>query len=297
MRISIHSSTTNHGSVDQIVEEVAQVGRTGLAGYWAPMLNGVDTLTALAVAASRVDDVALATAVVPIPLRTPYALGQQALTVQEVSGGRLTIGLGTSHKDLAERIFAAEWGSPMATMRAYLTELRSLLAGEQSGRLQPKAPAPQIVLGAVNPVMTSFAAEQADGVVTWACGLRTLEQVVVAAAADRAEPFRIVTALPLCVTGDEEAARAAINRKLGASDALPSYRRVLEREGADGIAAMSLVGDEETVAAQLRRFAETGVTEFAAHVVARGADDERTWRFLGELAAEESPADSQRSIG
>ncbi|WP_370615292.1 LLM class flavin-dependent oxidoreductase [Mumia qirimensis] len=286
MRISIHSSTTNHGSVAQVVDEVSRVGRTGLAGYWAPMLNGLDTLTALAVAASRVEDVEIATAVAPIPLRTPYALAQQALTVQEVSGGRLTLGLGTSHKDLAERLFAAEWGSPMATMRSYLAELRSLLGGEQPERLQPRAPAPQVVLGAVNPVMAGFAAEQADGVVTWASGLRTVEQVIVAAAAGRTEPFRIVTALPLCVTDDVDAARAAIHRKLGANDALPSYQRVLEREGADGVAALSLVGDEATVAGQLHRFADAGVTEFAAHVVARGDDDERTWRFLGGLAAQ-----------
>ncbi|MGH1565270.1 LLM class flavin-dependent oxidoreductase [Mumia sp. DW29H23] len=298
MKISLHSSTTNHGTVERVVDEVARVGRTGLAGYWAPMLNGVDTLTALAVAANRVPDVELATAVVPIPLRTPYALAQQALTVQEISGGRLTIGLGTSHKDLAERLFATEWGSPMATMRSYLTELRRLLEGEHPDRLSPRAPAPQVVLGAVNPVMAAFAAERADGVVTWASGLRTVEQVIVPAASGRREPFRIVTALPLCVTDDVEAARAAIHRKLGANDALPSYQRVLAREGADGIAAMSLVGDEEAIAGQLRRLSESGVTELAAHVVARGGDDERTWRFLGEVAADErSSVSPRRSIG
>lgn len=285
MRVSLHSSTTNRGTVEQITAEVARVREAGLGGYWAPMLNGLDTLTVFAVAAARVPDVALGTAVVPIPLRSPYALAQQALTVQEVSGGRLTLGLGTSHRPLAESLFRVEWRSPMATMRTYLDELRRLLAGDEPDRLWRRVTPPHVVLGAVNPAMAAYAAERADGVVTWAAGLRTVEQVVVPAAARRGDPFRIVVCQPLCVTDDEDAARAAIHRKLGANDALPSYQKVLEREGAPGIAALSLVGDERSVGEQLDRFADAGVTEFAAHVVAAGSDDDRTWRFLAERAA------------
>ncbi|UMG91295.1 LLM class flavin-dependent oxidoreductase [Nocardioides sp. TF02-7] len=262
MRIAIHSSTTNRGSVEQVVAEVARTREAGLAGYWAPMLNGVDTLTALAVAGARVPDVRLGTAVVPLPLRSAYALAQQALTVQEVTGGRLTLGLGTSHQVLAEELFAVEWRPPLATMATYLTALGSLLSGAEPQRLRPpsrsQAPAPEIVLGAVNPRMAALAADAADGVVTWAAGARTVADVIVPAAAGRERPFRVVTAVPVCVTDDEPAGRAAIHRKLGANDALPSYQRVLAREGVDGIAALSLVGGRVRGAGRARPLGRRG---------------------------------------
>ncbi|SKB06122.1 LLM class flavin-dependent oxidoreductase [Aeromicrobium choanae] len=287
-RYCLHSSTTNHGTVEQVVGEVRRVAEAGLGGYWAPMLNGLDTMTALGVAAALVPDVEVGTAVVPIPLRSPYALAQQALTVAELSGGRLTLGLGTSHRPLAEGIFRAEWTPPLATMTTYLAELRDLMAGGQPERMQPRIPSPQVVLGAVNPRMAAVAAEHADGVVTWAAGPRTIEQVIAPAAASRTTPFRIIAAIPLCVTSDPDKVRAAIARKLGANDALPSYRRVLEREGVDGIASVAIVGDEGEVVAGLRRLTEAGVTEVAAHVVARGGDEERTWALLTDLAAQRS---------
>lgn len=284
MKLSIHSSTTNHGTVATVVEEVRRTAAAGLSGYWAPMLSGVDTLTALAVAGAAVPGVELCTAVVPIPVRSPFALAQQAVTLQEVTAGRLVLGLGTSHEALVRDVFRGEWQPPLATMRAYLDDLLPLLESADPRRLRVAAPRPDVVLGAVNPRMAELAVERADGVVTWAAGLRTVEEVLRPALRDRAvgRPFRIVTAVPFCVTDDEAAARAGIHTKLGAHDGLPSYQRVLRREGVTGVAGVAVVGDEASVDRQLERFAAAGVTEFAAHVVASGPDLDRTWSYLAE---------------
>jgi F420-dependent oxidoreductase-like protein len=299
MRIAIHSGMTNRGSIEQIVDEVRKVAESGLAGYWAPMLNGHDTLTALAVAGQQTGGVELGTAVVPMPLRPPFALAQQIATVQQVVGGRLVVGLGPGHEALVRSLFGLDWAPPLDTTRRYVRDLRAIMAGT-SGQRVAVAPGQttQLLLGTVNPAMARLAAELADGVVTWAAGPRTVTDVIQPAAGTRtaAGPFRIVAALPLCVTDDVAAARAAIDRVLGANDTLPSYRKLLAREGAAGIAEVALVGSPADVTAGLDAFAAAGVTDFAAHVLAPNRlDRERTWEFLAARAAKTRPSEGARS--
>jgi hypothetical protein len=86
------------------------------------------------------------------------------------------------------------------------------------------------------------------------------------------------------ITDRPEQARAAVHRIFGANDSLPSYRRVMEREGVGGVAELALIGDESAVGEQLFRLSEIGVHEFAANIVAAGDDRERTWKFLSREA-------------
>jgi 5,10-methylenetetrahydromethanopterin reductase len=289
MRIAIHSAVTNRGTVEQISAEVRKVAEFGLSGYWAPMLNGHDTLTALAIAGQQTGGVELGTAVVPMPLRPPFALAQQIATVQEIVGGRLVVGLGPSHEALVRGLFGMDWTPPLAATRQYVKELTAIMAGT-AGRRIVVGPGlqTQLLLGAVNPAMAALAAELASGVVTWAAGPRTITDVIRPAAGDRADAgsFRIVTALPVCVTDNAAAARATIHRVLGANDKLPSYRKVLSREGVKGIADLAIAGPPAAVAAGLDAFAAAGATEFAAHILAQHPEDrERTWEFLAARAA------------
>lgn len=290
MRAAIHSALTNIGSVNAVVAEVRRTAEFGLSGYWAPMLGGQDTLTTLAVAGREVDGLELGTAVVPLPLRSPFALAQQVRTVQEAVGGRLTLGLGTSHEAVTRSLFGAEWRPPLETARAHVTEFLDILSGDGARRLAGAPAAPtDVVLGAVNPAMVRLAVELASGIVTWAAGEVTFRDVIGDAvrAGGRAGSFRLVAALPITVTDDAAAARAHIDRRLGANDRFPSYQKVLQREEVAGVAELSVVGSAAQVRDRLRRFEELGVTDFAAHVV--GADDadiQRTWDLLGSLAAE-----------
>jgi alkanesulfonate monooxygenase SsuD/methylene tetrahydromethanopterin reductase-like flavin-dependent oxidoreductase (luciferase family) len=66
---------------------------------------------------------------------------------------------------------------------------------------------------------------------------------------------------------------------------LPSYRAMLDREGAAGPGDVALVGDESAVAAQLEALAGAGVTDFVAGEYGRGEDGVRTRELLSSLAA------------
>ena len=93
----------------------------------------------------------------------------------------------------------------------------------------------------------------------------------------------MVCILPVCVTDDPDDARERAARVFAIYGQLPSYRAMLDREGASGPADVAIVGDEDTVAAQIGALAEAGVTDFVAGEYTGGADGARTRAFLRTL--------------
>ena len=97
---------------------------------------------------------------------------------------------------------------------------------------------------------------------------------------------RIVASVPVCVTDDPDTVRGLIAAVLAGYNDLPSYRGVMDAEGAAGPEDVSLVGDEATVRAGLARFADAGTTDFSAlEFVTNDDDTARTGALLQEVAA------------
>ena len=90
----------------------------------------------------------------------------------------------------------------------------------------------------------------------------------------------------MCVTDDPDQARVHANRAFAIYGQLPSYRAMLDREGAAGPGDVAIVGDEDSVGAQIRDLAAAGVTDFVAGEYARGDDGPRTRTFLRNLITE-----------
>jgi alkanesulfonate monooxygenase SsuD/methylene tetrahydromethanopterin reductase-like flavin-dependent oxidoreductase (luciferase family) len=119
--------------------------------------------------------------------------------------------------------------------------------------------------------MLEIAGTFADGTTTWVTGPRTLEDHIIptiskaAEAAGKAAP-RIVAGLPVAVTNDAEGAKAKVGQSLQIYGMLPSYRAMLDREGAVGPEDVALIGDEATVRAGIARLRDLGVTDFNAAI-------------------------------
>jgi alkanesulfonate monooxygenase SsuD/methylene tetrahydromethanopterin reductase-like flavin-dependent oxidoreductase (luciferase family) len=134
--------------------------------------------------------------------------------------------------------------------------------------------------------MLQIAGELAEGTVLWMTGPDTIESHIrpklhaAAREAGRPEP-RIVAGLPIVLTNDPAAARESIDKQLVVYGQLPSYRAMLDKEGAAGPADLAIVGDEKALDAQLDRLREIGVTDFDAAIVP--VDDEAEERTLGYL--------------
>src|SRR5205823_13104377 len=75
---------------------------------------------------------------------------------------------------------------------------------------------------------------------------------------------RVVCSLPVCVTDDEPGARAIIGQLLDGYQDLPSYKAMLDREGAAGPADVAIVGTESLIHAALDNLQSAGATDFAA---------------------------------
>jgi F420-dependent oxidoreductase-like protein len=227
-------------------------------------------------------------------------IAQQAHTVNAVSGGRLTLGIGLSHKIVIEDLWGYSYAKPLRHMREYLQALLPLLRGESVmvtgedvtciGSLDiTGAAAPDVIVAALGAQMLQLAGANGCGTITWCTGERTLLDHVVpritAAAEGAGQPSpRVVAALPVCVTADPDAARALVAEQLALYGGLPSYRAMLDLEGVDGPADVAIIGDEEHVAATLARLAGGGVTEFSAVIAAPSSEDhERTWQLLRSL--------------
>ena len=297
MRIGVLAVST--GSLDELVGEARRAREEGFATLWSSQIFGLDALTALAVAGREVPDIELGTAVVPTYPRHPIVLAGQALTTQAAVGGRLALGIGLSHKVVIEGMFGYPFDRPARHMKEYLSALVPLLRGEFAqvtgetvtarGQVNvPGTPPPPVLLAALAPRMLRLAGAVGDGTITWMTGPATVESHIVplisAAAKEAGKPTRVVVGLPVCVTADPEGAKQDAAGLFAVYGGLPSYRAMLDREGAAGPADVALVGDEETVSRQIRQVAEAGATDFAAAMFGNDADRDRTRSLLASIA-------------
>ena len=289
-------------ALGQLTDRLRRAADDGFASLWMANIFGLDALTSLAVAGSHVPGIELGTAVVPTYPRHPAVLAQQALTAALAVGpGRLTLGIGLSHKIVIEDMYGYSFDRPARHMREYLSVLLPLLDGTPAnvdgstlsahiGLSVPRAGRVPVLLAALAPRMLSLAGEQTDGTVLWMTGTATVRDYVVpaisaaAGAAGRPSP-RVVCSLPVCVTSDPAAARASAAEEFAIYGQLPSYRAMLDREGAADPSDVAIVGDEDAAAAQILALADAGVTDFVAAEFARGQERERTRSLLKAVIA------------
>jgi alkanesulfonate monooxygenase SsuD/methylene tetrahydromethanopterin reductase-like flavin-dependent oxidoreductase (luciferase family) len=111
--------------------------------------------------------------------------------------------------------------------------------------------------------------------------------LITQAAADAGRrPPRVAVGLPVCVTSDPVAARARAAKTFSIYGQLPSYRAMLDREGVSDPADVAIIGDESSVATELRHLIEVGATELTLPLVGSSAERARSVALLSELARE-----------
>jgi 5,10-methylenetetrahydromethanopterin reductase len=307
MRIGINgSSLISLGRpVSDMVDHAGQAERDGFSSYWLAQLGVPDALTALAVIGQATSTIELGTAVISTWPRHPLMLAAQALTTSELCGGRLVLGIGLAHKPSVESTLKVPFERPARHMAQYLDVLLPAMAERRvhavgdvwSGETEglggpPGTPAPSVMLAAMGPRMLAMAGGRTDGSILWLSGPRTIETTIApalrAAAEDAGRPEpRIVASVPVCVTDQHDQVRELIAAVLGGYNDLPSYRGVMDVEGASGPQDVSIVGDEAAVGAGLQAFADAGATDFAAvELVTDEETGARTRALLKEVQAD-----------
>jgi probable F420-dependent oxidoreductase len=218
-------------------------------GDWSGAWESWTLLSALAAATTRVR---LGTYVTAAPLRNPAVLAKMAETLDEVSGGRLILGLGAGWNEPEFRAFGIPFDHRFDRFEDALRIITSMLrtgradwsgryAQAHGARLQPRGPRPgglPVMVGAAGPRMLRLTAELAD---EWNAGLRSPAEVEpLLAALDEAcaELGRDPATLPR--------SSEVLVRTLPASDARPPKEREIS-------------GTPDVIAAELRRYADVGI--------------------------------------
>jgi F420-dependent oxidoreductase-like protein len=271
----------------------------GFSSAWMANIFGLDALTALAVAGHGIAGIEIGTAVVPTYPRHPAVLAQQALTTALALDSQLALGIGLSHKIVIEDMYGYGFDAPATHMSEYLSILLPLVSGEHvafEGTTMrasialsvPRTGDVPVLLAALGPQMLKLAGQRTAGTILWMTGPATIRDYIVptigAAAQEAGRPDpRVVCILPVCVTDDPDGARVRAAKVFEIYGQLPSYRAMLDREGAQGPADVAIVGDEDTVAGQITALADCGVTDFVAGEFARGDERHRTRALLKTL--------------
>jgi F420-dependent oxidoreductase-like protein len=239
-------------SLENALERVRLAERYGYHSIYTTHVAGRDSLTVLMAYAANTEHVRLGTGVLPIYSRTPVATAQQAVAIDEFSGGRLVLGIGVSHQVTVENWFGDRIGKPVSEMREYVRILRALFSGEDPPQdtekfktrfhfmgVEPRADLPIYTAG-LSPKMLELAGELADGVVLWLCTPDYIRDIVVPhvregrrKAGKDLNGFDIVAAVPTAVTSEVDGARATLRADLTPYFLLPFYRKMIERSGYD----------------------------------------------------------------
>jgi F420-dependent oxidoreductase-like protein len=220
-----------------LVAAVREAESMGYESVWTSEGHGSDALTPLAWVGAHTRTIRLGTAVMHMAARAPAATAMAALSVDHLSAGRFTLGLGSSGPDLVRGWYGQPFDPPLGRTRDYLAIVRRVLAADgpvtYEGRhlslplragseavrpltsmVRPLRRDLPIVLGAEGPKNVALARETADGwIATWYSPYHDSQyRAALAEGAARPnawradEDFEVMGAVPVVLHDDTESA-------------------------------------------------------------------------------------------
>ncbi|QTE30456.1 LLM class F420-dependent oxidoreductase [Pengzhenrongella sicca] len=130
MRLGYHTGYWSAGPPPGALDAVLEAERLGFDSVWTAEAYGSDALTPLAWWGAQTRTVRLGTAIAQLSARTPTAAAMAALTLDHLSGGRFTLGLGASGPQVVEGWYGQPYPRPLARTREYVAIVREVLARE-----------------------------------------------------------------------------------------------------------------------------------------------------------------------
>ncbi len=241
-----------------------------------------DAMTTMAVMAGVTSTATIGSAIANIYLRHPLQMAQAAAGVEEVSAGRMLLGLGVGHQMVNVDSLELDMSRPVRDMREYVELVRAGLGSGggpidyEGSRFTARGPratvawAPErrvpIVVAAHGPNMVRMAVEVADGIFTSVVSraqiarLRALMDEHCTTIGRDPSELRIYTMVYACIDDDPVLARRRLRERVELTLIQVNYRRQLRREG-KLLAGASLTG------AQVAELGIAGSVEHARHLL------------------------------
>ena len=244
----------------EIVELIRLGEDLGYESAWVAEGHGGDQFAVLSAAATQTKTIRLGTAISSVFVRTAPTIAMAAATLDDISGGRFILGLGSSHKVQVEPEHGVVYGKPITRTRETVDFIRKLLADgaaaidgetirienfglwfERTGRVPP------IYLAGLFPKMVRVTGEIGDGIILTRSTLATagavrrqLDEGAKSAGRDGAA-IPITSLLPVAVSDDREEALERMRPGLAFyMGFFPRYNRLIAEYGfADEAAKIS----------------------------------------------------------
>jgi F420-dependent oxidoreductase-like protein len=239
MRLGVHIGYWGLGlAAAEQLELAGEAERLGYDSIWTAEAYGSDAVTVLAWLAAQTDRIKLGSAVLQMPGRSPAMTAMTAATLDQLSGGRVLLGIGSSGPQVAEGWHGQRFARQLQRTREYVDVVRMALRGERleyrgetlelplpdgPGKALKLTIAPvqeriPVYVAAIGPKNTALAAEIADG---WIPTLFSPEHVAEFrplldegfARADGRKSlagFDIAPTVNVCIADDRAAARDAM---------------------------------------------------------------------------------------
>ncbi|HYI98796.1 MAG TPA: LLM class F420-dependent oxidoreductase, partial [Thermoleophilaceae bacterium] len=240
MRLGLHVGYWGLGfTAEQQLEVVREAESLGYDSVWTAEAYGSDAATVLAWLAAQTEKIRIGSAIFQMPGRSPAMTAMTAATLDQLSNGRVILGIGSSGPQVAEGWHGQRFGKQLLRTREYVGILRKALARERLefdgeyyelplpdgpgkalklmiGPVQERVP---IYIAAIGPKNTQLCGEVADG---WLPTFfspehvgesrKLLEEGAARASNGKAidESFDIAPNVNLCIEDDLESAREKV---------------------------------------------------------------------------------------
>lgn len=288
--------------VDDAIAQARSAFDAGVRQIWVAQRFDVDAIALAGLIGAAIPGLGVGTSVVPINPRHPLLVASAAQTAQAAAHGNFSLGLGLGSHAPEQRGFGTAWTNPVGRLREHLEVLRAIFdEGEVNYRgseftVEPEwpvripggTPVP-IYVAAMGPKALRVTGELADGTLPYLAGPRTVGEFIVptindaAAAVGRPVP-RVTAMVPALVSDDVDAAQELAAQQLAFYETIPSYQKVIAREGVSSVAELAAVGSAGQVRAQLRTYLDAGATDVVLSPLrTEQADLQALWEVTATL--------------
>jgi F420-dependent oxidoreductase-like protein len=137
MRLGIMAGYSG-ATIELPMEMILEADRLGFYAIWTAEAYGSDAVTPLAWIGAQTKNIHLGTAIMQMAARTPAMTAMTAITLDQLSGGRVLLGLGASGPQVVEGWHGQPYAKPLARTREYVTIVRKILERKEPLSFQGK---------------------------------------------------------------------------------------------------------------------------------------------------------------
>jgi len=232
-KIGIVAPYWNDITMKELVETAKLAEELGYDSIWVPEMWGRDAFSLLALLAVNTEKIKLGTGIISVFSRTPAMIAQTAATLDEISEGRIMLGLGTSGPLVIENWHGVKFEKPIQRTREYINIIKLVLRFDRVNyegdifklknfklQFKPERDDIPILLAAIGPKNTRLAGEVADGWIPFLIPIEGLQDAkerlvegTLSAGRDSGD-IRICPYIVAAVSGDKDSSKRALKEHI-----------------------------------------------------------------------------------